>query len=544
MSSPSCIIIDKSTVVVGDMIATNDFIMGSCSDSVNTVPSIDHPTDMASNQDAYIECVRLLTRQIRRQSPKVDGSLHCRSNDDIDRDMNDLTDSTTSDDDWNEEYVKASQGIPELLVLQNTILQLQHAFYLVQQEANTAVHDASVAMQSSQYWKHEYCAAKQAVIALEQDSRVLKQQIEALTADKKKLKGACKKLLARQYAVQSQQVESYVVSALVAHEQLLHGAGISVCKNRSRTTTLDTTGTSAGDDFTALDLPFTNSPNHTSESSDGSCSPTKVSVEADSATTGSTTEPVSVSTQPPTIVAMKEHNQQNQMTQQHRGMNGFGNACHAFGRTFKFIDNHVHRKEQRPVTTEHRTDGVNTTNECVTPVDVTAVSTNSPIVGDRPYEPIRFDAITPTRSVDSNDSVTAHKRKMHSSRSPPGNKPLIDVNTLLNGPMDDSNDCVEQNNHTSMSDQVLLSLPVLPQSHNGSKNECNSLKSVSPISIPEEDEEEPLYSYEQTSTLRIKCQRYSCDPSLLRSLSIPSIPIHIQPPPPPRASPDVTTRHC
>ena len=565
LSSTCCIdnpTVEKTTTTTDTemFVKETDFIVGSCSSSFDSLPSTSAPLDHSVNERplstttttlphdnvAFVECIRLLTRQLR-QSPKIDRNLHCADDEEKDH----STKSTSTDDDWNEQFVVASKGIPELLALQNTIIQLQHAFHLIQQEANMALYDTNEAMQSSQHWKREYHVAKQSVIALEQDNRILKQQTESLMADKRKLKAACKKLLMQQHAVQAQQVESYVVSALVAHEQFLHGTATttsSTGKNRSRTTTLDTTGTTAGDDFTALDDPFTNSPHATIESSDGSSHSPKANTAAVDGNIATTNDALST---PPTIVTMKEHNHQNQLSQQHRGMNGFGHACHAFGRTFKFIDNHVHKKDQRTsVATENPTECSTTTiPDCLTPVEVTTAATYSPMVHDRPYSPIRLDAITPTRSEDSNDSIAAHHRRRNMPSSP-----LIDVNALLNGPMDDSN--VNDHNmarkmlqHQPMSDQLLLSLPILPHSYGSNYNNignniAGSLKSVSPISIPEaEEENETMYSHEPTSALRIHCQRYSCDPSLLRSLSIPTISIHAQPPP--STPPDIMkARHC
>ena len=541
-SSPTCRSLDSPMVETDQtsdpeiIVQPTDFIMGSCSTASHTTDGPDTGSGLDSlhattrntdddHDDAYLKCVRLLTRQLR-ESP---------------------TKTTMDQDNWNEQYVASSQGIPELLALQNTIVQLQHAFHLLQIEANTAIHDTSVAMQSSQYWKREYHAAKQSIVALEHDNQMLKQQNEALMTDKRKLKAACRKLLTQQHAIQSQQVESYVVSALLTHEQFLnHGTASSSGKNRSRTTTLDTTGTTMGDDFTTVeDDPYhnDNSPNTTFESTtDGRSSPKTPVIDVGDGSTDVTT--AKVSSTPPTIVTMKEHSQQHQVTsQQHRGgMNGFGNACHAFGRTFKFIDNHVHKKEPRPVvenpveppkcTVTNDTDVLAI---CVTEVPV---SSDSPLPHDRPYNPIRFDVITPTRSEDSNDSFRAYRRrKMRSSPSASViSKPLIDVNALYDGPIDNSNDHMDRStgiHQQKISDQILLSLPILPHYHGNTigTSMASSLKSVSPISIPEEDEVDILHSSDahHASTLRIQCQRYNCDPSLLRSLSIPTIPMQGQP---------------
>ena len=517
-----------------------DFIIGSCSRNIDSSPmtQLDKratPLPVATtvcDDVAYTECIRMLTRRLR-MTPKLHGNLRSNSYDN----NADVTDATNSDDDWNEQYVNESQGIPELLALQNSIMQLQHAFHLLQQEANTAIHDTSVAQQSSQHWQREYHAAKQSAISLEQENRILKQQNESLITDKRKLKAACKKLLNQQHAVQSQQVESYVVSALVSHEQFLHGTTNTwTGKNRSRTTTLDTTGTTAGDDFTTLDEPFTNSPNTTIESFDGCRSP-KASAEV--VDRGNVTEAEAKSTTPPTIVTTNEQDRQSQ----HKGINGFG---HAFGRTFKFIDNHVNKKDQhhRAVAENPVESKCNTTNDnCVTSVEATVDSTYSPLMNDRPYAPIRFDIITPTRSEDSNDSVKAHRRKMQYSQSPSANKALIDLTALYDGPIDNSNDHIERSFQNPTSDQILLSLPILPHSFvdNGT-GIAGSLKSVSPISIPEVEEEESLHSHEHPSALRIQCQRYSCDPSLLRSLSIPTMPIQAQQSH--STTPDLQVRHC
>jgi hypothetical protein len=523
-------------------IAETDFIIGSYSsslsdgsvqvptcnpqqfncESVMPSPKLDHVPAMKC--DAYVECVRLLTLRLRHSSAP-DGKLQCK--DDI---ANAVDCSTTStNDDWNEKYATASLGIPELITLQNTIMQLQNALNLVQQEACTAIHDASAAIRSSQYWKNEYLILKESVISVEQENRKLKRQSEKLSTDKRRLKAAYKKLLTQQHTVQSQQVESYVISALATHEQFLSNSNNNSTytgKNRSRTTTIDTTGTTTGDEFTTLDDPFTDSPNNTIGFSDSTSSSPKEKSEVKKCTTS-----LCKSTSPSTIAAVNDHNKKEENLSVHKkGMNGFGNACHALGKTFMFIDNHVHKKPQQQHPVAHATESQSSTNNngSTTAESIVRTENKSPIFNERHYAPICFDVITPTRSDDSNDSMNSHTRRMHFFQSLPDGKPTIDVSTLLDGPIDDSIDLVDSRCFRSTTDQILLSLPILPQSDGRCFTQnagTGSLKSESPLSIPEEDE--TVYS-DPTSGLSVQYQNFTCDPSLLRSLSIPTIPLHAQ----------------
>jgi hypothetical protein len=548
----------KVSVSETEVIPQTEFIIGSTSTSpLHTNLPFQHVdnnnieasaiqdtivTTTTNECDAYVECVRLLTRQLR-QSSIAEGK---KEGDDKETDCLSLHDI-----DWQERYVKASCGVSELLSLQNAIIQMQHAFHLIRQEANMSMDDTSVAIHNAQHWKREYNTMKQVVTSLQHENNVLKQQNDILFAEKRKLKTSYKKLLAQQHVTQTQQVESYVISALLSHEQLLNCCSNNSTtsytgKNRSRTTTLDTTGTTTGDDFTTLDDPFTNSPTSIEFSNN---STPKAMSENDKGHDHPIEASTIISRQlPPTVVTMKE--QQYHPSQQ-KGMNGFGNACHAIGMKFKFMDHHKKQQHQRHPTAESKEESkvnVNDGNAVNITTEIKNDETISPIPTSRPYVPIRFDVITPTRSEDSNDSQSIKKRvnifqspsEDHSANN--NLKPLIDVTTLMDESIEytnESNSNMIDTNYRS-ADPFLLSLPILQsQQEHGQRNvkikndHTNTMmKSESPISIPEvddgiEEEEMLVCSSLDPSMVQVQCQRYNCDPYLIRSLSIPTIPIHV-----------------
>lgn len=125
---------------------------------------------------------------------------------------------------------------PDLLALQNVVLQLQHALTLSQQEAATALDDAAAAVRAADRWSKSCDAAVTRVGALEAENAALIARNERLSAERRVLKSAYKDLVAQQFAVQTQQVECYVKSALATHEQYLLKNNSSN-SNRSRTTT-------------------------------------------------------------------------------------------------------------------------------------------------------------------------------------------------------------------------------------------------------------------------------------------------------------------
>jgi hypothetical protein len=395
----------------------------------------DHPSGMICpsvpiDSEVYAACIRLLNRQLRQPSSVE-------------------MDPISRSDPLRDEYMQSCHGYPDLIALQNAILQLQHGIYLAQQETTTALEDSTAAVHASSCWKREYMHMKQTVDALQKENERLYQDNEKLATDKRILKAAYKNLCAQQHALQTQQVESYVISALSSHEQFLMGCS----KNRSRTTTIDTEVTST--DYECCQC------GSASMAEDDAFSPA-----------GSTTSCVTPMEHPVTGGSTHE---EEKIREPHSAFRGFGGAWADGLKKFKFPQ-------------KSTCDKVESTSAA--PPDSSTDRSLTPTTTE-PYAPVRLDCFTPIASSEKPALIDTHVLLLEEECSD------LEVTTPV---------AVEESRHweevNHLTDPFSLSMPMLP----GPPSTTSELDS--PVV-----ETGPKVQYIQ----------YTCDPWVLRSLSIPVV---------------------
>jgi hypothetical protein len=379
--------------------------------------------------EVYASCIRLLNRQLR-QPASVEADPICKSNP------------------LRDDFMQSCHGYPDLIALQNTILQLQHGIYLAQQETSTALEDSAAAVHASTCWKREYMHMKQTVAALQKENERLYQDNEKLATDKRILKAAYKNLRAQQHALQTQQVESYVISALSSHEQCLQGSS----KNRSRTTTIDTEGTST--DYECCQF--------------GAASLT----EDDALSrTGSTTSCVTP-TEPPVMGGPSQ--EEEKIRESYPAFRGFGGAWVGGLKKFKF--------PKKPTDPTELVSAVQS-------ADSTTDRSWTPTM--EPYAPVRLDCCTPTDRSEKSSLIDVLLLEEECSS---------DLEVVTPVAVGDAR--VWEAVDPSSVDACSLSLPMLP-------------------------DPPPSRMRERTGP-QIQCiqKKYTCDPLMLRSLSIPVVPLN------------------
>lgn len=195
------------------------------------------------------ECVRLLTRQLRQTgenaaNANVTAALPSSSSN------TKTTRSASPNMLLQEQLVRAADGAPDWIQLQNAVWQLQHALTLAQAEAAAALQDAAVQQARAVQWEAHGAAAVARHTRLAAAHEALAQRTHRLAQQRRVLTAAYRRLAADQFATDAHRVECYVVHALAWHEQCLTSPGgggssssastATTTKNRSRTSTMET----------------------------------------------------------------------------------------------------------------------------------------------------------------------------------------------------------------------------------------------------------------------------------------------------------------